>query len=644
MCGISGLVGPLPAAAARDAVRRMTDALAHRGPDSDGVECWPTAVFGHRRLSIFDLSAAGRQPMLSADRTVGVAFNGAIYNFKALRDELRARGHEFHSETDTEVLVEGYRAWGIDALVARLRGMFAFALWDEGAGRLFLVRDRLGVKPLAYVHRDRVLAFASTPRALRAAGLADELDPQAVADFLEFGYVTEARTIYAEARKLPAAHIAEWRDGTITLRRYWSPPEPGSAPPMSFDDAVAHTEELLLDAVRLRLEADVPVGALLSGGIDSGLVCWAIARLGGDVTAYTVGTPGHAADESAAATATARELGIRHQLLDYSTESADAVGELVEAYAEPFAVGSALGMLRVSQAIARSGVKVLLTGDGGDDVFLGYERHRHLLMAQRVATLTPGAAAAAWPLLRRVIPRRGAARRAANFLDYATGGLGAYLDAHDGLPFYHRRGLLGPRLANATVEQRGMPRSVGAARRVLRDYLAHDLGTQFVAEYLTKVDGATMWYALEARSPFLDQRVWEFAASLPLETRLHGGRLKPVLRELARRHIGERVAVQRKQGFAVPVQAWMAGRWRGAVEAAFGDSLLARGGWVDAGAVLRELRRVPEGGDAPLQLWYLYVLETWLRADAAAHGETAAAAASTAARATVPEVEARSWA
>jgi asparagine synthase (glutamine-hydrolysing) len=615
MCGIAGIVGFGDRRDAERRVRRMTGALARRGPDGEGVETWEAAALGHRRLAIFDLSEAGRQPMLSGDGRAGVVFNGAIYNFTALRSELEARGHRFRSRTDTEVLVRGYGEWGIDRLVSRLRGMFAFALWDEAARKLFLVRDRLGVKPLVFARMPGgALAFASDVRALRAAGLPGEIDGQAIADYLEYGYVTDERTIYRGASKVPAATIVEWSAdaGRLESREYWSPPRARAPGAVSFADAVEETERLLLRAVELRLQADVPVGSLLSGGVDSSLVCWAVKHLGGDVTAFTVGTPGDPWDESADARATAASLGIDHRVLELSAEDAPGPEDLVDAYAEPFACASALGMLRVSRAV-RSSATVLLTGDGGDDVFLGYPEHLHLRLAATTARAMPSAAARAWLTLRATVPRRGLLRRAASFLDYASGGVGAVACVRDGLPAFERAGMLGERLRGATVERRALPWSHAAGRRVLDDYLEYDRATRFVGEYMTKVDGATMRYALEARSPFLDQELWEFAASLPYAVRLRGGGLKAVLRELARRRVGGRVARGRKRGFGVPVQRWLAGRWRARFEELMSDSLLEREGWLRASAVRSELGRAAASGWAAHQLWYVFVLETWLR-------------------------------
>jgi asparagine synthase (glutamine-hydrolysing) len=616
MCGIAGVVTSLDTrGAADDGVARMIRALARRGPDGAGLERWPRAAFGHRRLAIFDLSEAGRQPMLSHDGALGVVFNGAIYNFRELRAELEALGFKFSSQTDTEVLLHGYREWGIDALVARLHGMFAFGLWDEREQKLFLVRDRLGVKPLVYAARaDGSLGFASNVRALRAAGLVGEIDPQAIAEYLEFGFVTDGRAIYRGATKVPAATIVEWsaHEATTHARTYWSPPVADESDAPTFEESVEEVERLFLRAVEMRLFADVPVGALLSGGVDSSLVCWAIARLGGDVTAYTIGTPNDPLDETADARATAETLGISHRVLDLSADETPDVAELAAAYAEPFACSSALGMLRVSRAVAPSAT-VLLTGDGGDDVFLGYPEHRYLWLAGKLASRTPSAAASLWLKARTRLPRRGLMRRAASFLDYTTGGLGAVTNARDGLPVYERHALLGERLAGATLAQRNIRWSLDSGRNVLAEFLEYDRRTRFVGEYLPKVDGATMHYALEARSPFLDQSLWEYAASLPLDLRLQGGRLKAILREVARRRIGERVARGRKRGFGVPAGRWMAGRWRERVVETLGDSILGREGWVRTDAVLKRFAREAEQGEASLQTWYLFVLENWLR-------------------------------
>lgn len=642
MCGIAGLAGLGDREEAQYRVRRMMSTLDRRGPDGEGLEVWSggsglAAVLGHRRLSIFDLSDAGRQPMLSPDSSVGIVFNGAIYNFRELRVELEAQQYKFKSHTDTEVLIHGYDAWGLDRLLEKIRGMFAFALWDDRKRTLFLVRDRLGVKPLLYASQNGQIAFASTARALRAGGFVDQIDDQAMAEYLEFGYVTDDRAIYRNAHKVAAANVVEWCDGRIRKHEYWRPPVPSREQP-SFAEAVEETERLFLRAVEKRLYADVPVGSLLSGGIDSSLVCWAIAQLGGDVTAFTVGTPGDPADETADASETARRLGVRHQVLELAGDTGSNIEEMVSAYGEPFACASALGMLRVSKAV-RGSATVLLTGDGGDDVFLGYPEHRHLWLAQKLARSLPEFVANGWLGQREKIPQVGSLKRVSSFLNYSTGGLGAVACAHDGLPSYEQYGMLGERLAGASVSRRNIAWSSESGRNVLAEFLEYDRDNRFVGEYMTKVDGATMFHSLEARSPFLDQDLWEFAAGLSFETRLHGGRLKAVLRELARRKIGDRLARGRKRGFTIPVQRWLVGRWRNALTESLQTSLLDREGWINSRAVLERLNTATEKGWAPNQLWYIFVLESWLRHEQNLGSE---AASPTDLGSALPDVEAAS--
>lgn len=610
MCGIAGFASVRESHHGTEAVRSMVSALARRGPDSEGLERWPRAVLGHRRLAIIDLSDAGRQPMLSEDGRIGLVFNGCIYNFQELRTELEKSGRRFRSNTDTEVLLQGYEEWGIDKLVSRLRGMYAFAFWDDRAGRLTLVRDRLGVKPLIYAERGGEIAFASTVRALHDAGFAQDLNADAMLEFFEFGWVSDDHAIYSGVCKVPAATIVEWENGQSRQRCYWTPAEAG-ARKLSFDDAVEQTEQLLLEAVRLRLIADVPVGSLLSGGIDSALIAWALSRIGADVTLFTVSTPGDPADESPAAAETARLLGVPHQVVALDPRRQPALDDVVEAYGEPFACSSALGMLQVSQAV-KPKATVLLTGDGGDDVFLGYTHHAKYLQAQRLARLLPDAAAALWPAMRRPLSQVSAMRRPVHLMDFAMLGLAGVARAHEGLQYHQQRGILGDRLRQLQLSHRNLERTPG--RTLMRDFLAYERRTRFVAEYMTKVDGAAMHYALEARSPFLDQELWNFAASLPHELRLRGGELKAILREIVRRRVGPQVASRRKQGFTVPVSNWLAGSWRPQLEMAASESLLESEGWLVKGSFERALQEVRRENRAAQQLWSLVVLEGWMRA------------------------------
>jgi len=613
MCGIAGFAADTLPESALDTVTRMVKSLERRGPDAEGVCQWGSAVLGHRRLSIFDLSAAGNQPMLSADGQVGVVFNGAIYNFRELRAELERSGHVFYSQTDTEILIEGYREWGIDALVARLRGMFAFGIWDDGARKLFLVRDRLGVKPLFFTVANGRLAFASTARALRDGGLSGELDPLAVLEFLEFGWVTDDRSIYSGVRKVRAGRIIEWNGSGCSERQYWKVPQEEPHLRVTFDEAVERTEAMLLEAVRLRLFADVPVGALLSGGIDSTLICWAMSKLNANIKSFTVGTPGDPADESPDAIQTARILGIPHEVIQLPPSAPPQLDELTAAYGEPFACSSALGMMTLSKAM-KPVVTVLLTGDGGDDVFLGYSHHERFLKAQHFANAIPGPVAALWPAVRPLVGALPALRRPRHFLDYATGGLGAVTRVHDGLPYYRARNILGDRIARMNISRREIPLSFDSARRLLQDFLDYEQDTRFVSEFMTKVDGAAMRHAIEARSPLLDQEIWNYAARLPFSVRMRNGEPKAILREIVRRRVGREVAERPKRGFTIPVENWLVEHWQPQLQAIASGSRLETDGWIRPGSLARPVQDAIARGRAPLQLWNLIVFENWLRA------------------------------
>lgn len=514
-------------AVADAAVRSMLPPMARRGPDAEGLHLWPGVGFGNRRLAILDLSLAGAQPMLSSDGTIGIVFNGCIYNFLEIRDDLEKRGHRFRSQCDTEVLIEGYREWGI---------------WDEPRRTLILSRDRLGVRPMVYCTLKGGIAFASTLGALRGAGFADEIDPRAALEFLDLGFVTEERSIFAGTRKLPPACFLECRDGTAAERRYWTLPEADEASPVTF----------------------------------------------------------------------VRRLGIPHRIVPLDTAQPPPLEELVEANSEPFASTSALGMLRVSCAV-KPKAPVLLTGDGGDDVFLGYLFFYNAWKAQKLARVLPAGSPGIWrvagPIARRFPPLR----RAANFLDYAVGGVGAYARVRIGIPYFEARGMFGESLRCGQVAHRHTPSSFDSARRLVADVFAFHSRMHFTSEFMTKVDGGAMYYSLQARSPFLDYALWEFAAQLPPKIHFHGGRLKAVLREIVRRHIGPEVAFRRKQGFAIPVETWLTSQWAGQLKELKGTTLLAEQGWMAPIALSSAVDGALTREEIPKQLWYAVVFEHWLR-------------------------------
>ncbi len=621
MCGIAGVAFGTGSDSTEAAVRSMLPPLARRGPDAEGLHLWnslsgATVGFGHRRLAILDLSPAGAQPMLSADGQVGVVFNGCIYNFHDIRHELEQKGYTFRSQCDTEILIEGYREWGIDGLLPRLRGMFALAIWDEPRRTLTLARDRLGVKPLVYAIAGDRIAFASTLDALEAGGFAGDVDSGSVLEFLDLGFVPEERSIYTGTRKLPPATVLVWHAGgtgqpKVTERTYWTLPDANEASPIRFEEAVEETERLLVEAVRLRLISDVPIGALLSGGIDSTLVCWALSRLNANVHAFTVGTPGDAEDESAQARETAARLGIPHEVVYLGGDDEPPFGELSAAYSEPFASTSALGMLRVSRAVKEKAT-VLLTGDGADDIFLGYPFFYNAWKAQRLARRLPSFSPKLWKLTRPVARQIPALKRASNFIDYAVGGIGAYGRVRLGLPYFLERGLIGPGLRGRTVAYRQTPASFDSARHLMRDVIRFQKKTHFTSEFLTKVDGSAMYHSLEARSPFLDPAIWEYAAALPPEIHFHGGQLKAVLREIVRRHAKPEVASRRKQGFTIPVEKWLVSKWSGHLREWKANALVVENGWLEAKPLSAAIDEALALGEMPKQLFHALVLEKWL--------------------------------
>ena len=554
--------------------------------------------------------------MLSDDGQLGLVFNGCIYNFRQLRAELETLGHRFRSNTDTEVLLRGYEQWGIDRLVAKLRGMFAFAIWDDPQQKLTLVRDRLGVKPLIYAQQDGEIVFASTINALRTVGIGREIDPVAVLEILDYGFVSDQRSIYQGISKLPPATIAEWQHGRLAQRQYWSVPTPDPWAKTTFDEAVEETERILLESVKLRLVSDVPIGALLSGGIDSSLVCWALQELNANVKAFTVCAPDDPSDESADAAATAQQLGIEHEVVDMPREEF-SFEQLNEAFSEPFPCSSALAMLWVSSAVKKHAT-VLLTGDGGDDVYLGYPMFRDVLLAEKAAKATPLAVAPVLHSAGNLLPDLGRLKTLRSAINYATGGIGSWIRRHDGLPYLISHGMLGEKLANARYELREIPASARAARRLFRDVFDFHRRMHFTSEFMPKVDGATMHYAIESRAPFLDHTMWEFAATLTPEVRLHGGVLKAVLRRIVEKHLGRETASRRKQGFVVPVERWLAGRWSPMLTRLQQGTLLEREGWTAPGSLAAPIRDAQRKGVVPVQIWRLLVLEHWLEKQASA--------------------------
>ena len=538
----------------------MNDAIAHRGPDGDSFHVEPGIGFGHRRLSIIDV-AGGSQPMFNEDRSVVIVFNGMIYNFEALRAELQALGHVFANRCDTEVVIHAWESWGTDCL-QRLHGFFAFALWDRNRGQLFMARDRLGKKPLYYVRtRTGGIAFASEMHAMRCVpGVELKPDPRAVDDFFAYGYVPEPGTIYAGVLKLPAGHFLlidrSGRPGEPV--RYWR--VPSDTQPAGEADAVAELTARLTEATRTRLTSDVPLGAFLSGGVASRAVVAMAARLKtSPLSTFTVGFDGKE-DETPFASAMARRYGTdqhsERASLDDPIDAARLQGAI---FGEPFGDSSAVPTRRVC-ALARRYVTVALSGDGGDELFGGYRRHRWHVMAEGVRRFVPaglrgpvlGTLARAYPKLDRA-PRFLRAKHTLTelSLDSALGYYRTMAHTHHDA----RRSLFAPGLAAGLAGY-----DPGARIAALMDECASDdpliqaqyvdVNTYLVGDILTKVDRTAMAVSLEPRAPLLDHTLVEWAMRLPSRLKLRGQTGKYVLKKAMEPFVPHDILYRPKQGFA----------------------------------------------------------------------------------------------
>ncbi|CAN5116881.1 amidotransferase 1, exosortase A system-associated [soil metagenome] len=622
MCGIAGifhLETAKPVDPAR--VRLMSDAIAHRGPDGAGVWTAPGIGLGHRRLSIIDLGG-GAQPMLTQDEGLAVTFNGEIYNFAALRTELEAKGHRFRTESDTEVILHAYRQWG-EACVQRFDGMFAFALFDRHAQSLWLVRDRLGVKPLHYAQvSDGSLLFASELKGLLVHPLLRrEPDVRAVEDYLAYGYVPDDACFVAGVKKLGAGETLRLVRGrpVPAPQRYWD---------MNFADrtrakAPALEEELvdlMRKAVRSRMVADVPLGAFLSGGVDSSSVVALMAEASPRaVKTCTIGFDVAALDETAYADRIARRFATDHRTRQVSADDFGLIDTLSHHFDEPFADASALPTYRVCE-LAREQVSVALSGDGADEAFAGYRRHRFQLQGERFRALLP--ASVRQPLfgaLGRWYPKADWAPRAlrakSTFLELAQDGAEAYAASVGVTPAATRQRLYSDAMKAALGGHRAEDRYVAAMKQApARDPLDRaqyaDMKIWLPGDILTKTDRMSMAVGLEAREPLLDHRLMEFAGRLPVNLRIHGNSGKYLMKKAMESYLPQDILYRPKMGFVTPVSAWFRGALAGEAAAIAGGSALARTGWFDQKALARAAADHKAGlADNGRLLWQLVMLD-----------------------------------
>lgn len=611
MCGIAGFAAAPGRVAPDERVgEAMNAAIVHRGPDDGGVHREDAVLLGMRRLAIIDLGG-GHQPMVSADGQRVLVFNGEVYNFRRLRAELRALGHAFRTDSDSEVILVAYEAWG-EAAVARLEGMFAFALWDRARGQLLLARDRVGKKPLFLWDGPDGLGFASELKSLLALpGFRREVDSGVLPAYFAFGYVPSPRSIFRDVRKLPAGHYAVWRAGRLREERYW---QLDFAPTFAGSEAEAE-EQLharLQAAVDDRLVADVPFGAFLSGGLDSSVVVALMAqRMTQPVKTFSIGFKEARYSELGGARRVADLLGTEHHELVVEPEATELIEKLVWHLDEPFADSSALPTFLVAE-LARPHVKMVLSGDGGDEAFAGYERYLKFLALERLGPLR-GAAARGLRAAGSMVPgpfgqrlRRVGQRLGETFPDSYLSGVALSRPEQ-------MRALLGPAGAEGYAALHPLFRA-DDARPMIDRIVDADIRSYLLDDILVKLDRMTMAASIEGRAPLLDHRVLEFAVRLPVHLRIRHGRGKHLLREVARRWLPPDVLDKPKQGFAIPLPEW----FRTSLGAMAGDVFASRAfrerGWVQPGVVDGLLAEHRAGrADHAEPLWQVLVLELWAR-------------------------------
>ena len=633
MCGITGFIdqaASMPASGLDALVGEMADRLQHRGPDDRSV--WSDGdagiALGFRRLAIIDLTPTGRQPMQSADGRFVIAFNGEIYNYRELRTELTACGRTFRGGSDTEAMLEGFCEWGVEATLKKLIGMFAIALWDCRDRRLWLARDRLGIKPLYYSHTGSLLVFGSELKALHAhPGWTPELDRQSLGQYLRFNYVPDPATIFKSTYKLEPGSVLRLDEGATepVLSRYWDFRDCVAQDRKDRSDAEAVTEgeALLSDAVSRRMVADVPLGALLSGGIDSSLVT-ALMQAASDkpVRTFTIGFEMDGYNEAGAAAAVARHLGTDHTEMILSPEKArDLIPELPYYYDEPFADSSALPTWLVSR-MARDHVTVALSGDGGDETFFGYNRYRAAPQLWDRAQRLPGFArkaasgilesvpTSAWDGLAALLPDRHRPQLAGD----KAHKIARLFNASDADAVYRALVSHWPdaeAMAGGTTPL-ALPFGPDSVPDFTERMAACDTLTYLPGDILTKLDRASMATSLEARVPLLDHRVVEFAWSLPSHQKLRNGQGKWLLRQVLDRHVPKDLIDRPKSGFAIPLADWLRGPVKEWAAELLDPSRLTQQGWIDPAPVTAAWTEHLAGkGNHAEPLWNICMLQAW---------------------------------
>ena len=618
MCGIAGVVNSEQGAVEAATIRRMCQSMVHRGPDDEGIFVKGGAGLGVRRLSVIDL-AGGHQPVFNEDKTICVVYNGEIYNFVELRGELESRGHRFYTNTDTEVVVHLYEAMGRDC-VQKLRGMFAFAIYDIRHRRLLLARDRLGIKPLHYALADGRLLFGSEIKSILA--VAPELaiiDQRALWEYLYFGYIPDPATAFLSMQKLPPGHILEFERGKVSLHQYWDLPEYGTHPPRSEEECLQELEQRLAEAVRIRLIADVPLGAWLSGGTDSSTVVALMARASSrPVRTFSIGFRHADFNEAQYAKLVAERFGTEHHESILEPDVVETVQALTRFMEEPFGDSSMLPTYYIS-CLARQHVTVALSGDGGDEAFGGYERYQIHLQRRNFKWMPEGAGGFYRRQLHPTLPSRVPGRNLAYGISLPW--IERYLEGVSLRPFDREMTLLSDDFRIAAL---GDADPMSALRKYLdaapaRDPLSRvlylDTKTYLSGDILTKVDRMSMLASLEVRVPILDHLFLEWVTGLPPEWKMRGRKQKYIFTKLAERvGVPKEVLNRPKQGFALPLRHWMRNELKDLIMSVLLDSSTLQRGYCNPQGIRHLLDEHFQGRrDHSARIWRFLMFELWHR-------------------------------
>lgn len=622
MCGIVGIVNRSKAVVA-STLERMNAAITHRGPDEDGFYLKENVGLAMRRLSIIDL-AGGRQPIFNTDKTKTIVFNGEIYNFQELKRDLESRGHNFYTNSDTEVIIHLYDEYGVDC-VQHLRGMFAFAIWDDVERSLFIARDRVGKKPLLYSHRPNGdLIFASEFMAmLEHNEISRQVNFDAIDSYLSFICVPAPMTAFAEIKKLEPAHWMIWKDGEIKTQRYWLPDFTKKIK-ISEEDAISETTRILADSTKMRMISEVPLGAFLSGGVDSSMVVALMARESSrPVKTFSIGFEEQDFSELKYAKRVADHVGAEYNEFVVKPDALEVLPKLVDHYGEPYADSSAIPTYYVAKETRRH-VTVALNGDGGDESFAGYERYAAMSIAEAMAKF-PGSLireTAGLPL--KFFPtselKKTRVRDAKRFLDAAKlPTTERYFRWQSSFSRQAKTELYTDEFAAKVkgfeaIDNLARWFNMPQANGILDKTLLADQMTYLPDDLLVKVDIATMANSLEARSPFLDHKVIEFAASLPESLKMRRYKPKYLLKKAAARLVPPEVIYRRKMGFGVPIGAWFRGSMKDFLkEVLLSESSLKRG--IIRPEIMHRYvdEHITAKRDHAHQLWTLLMLELWFK-------------------------------